>query len=226
MFPIAKRIDKIIFLFINHDSDSILFDPIMIALRNSYTWIPLYAFILWYSFSRIRENAIHLILLSLVVVTLTDLTSYRLLKPFFERPRPCNDPELMGLVRVLVDCGRSYSFPSNHAANHFGLATLWFLYIKNVTARSWHWLWAWAGIICYSQIYVGKHFPSDIIGGAFLNNYRPAGVQRTSIYSLALFQAKHKGKRLVQLKLIIMTDPDKLFDSISFAHIRQEDIKK
>ncbi|HTF28056.1 MAG TPA: phosphatase PAP2 family protein, partial [Flavitalea sp.] len=56
----------------------------------------------------------------------------------------------------------------SHASNHFGLATFWFLGIERMTRRKWYWLWLWAGIICYAQIYVGKHYPLDIAGGALL----------------------------------------------------------
>jgi undecaprenyl-diphosphatase len=89
-----------------------------------------------------------------------------LLKPLFGRLRPCHDPEVQSLLRGLVDCGGMYSMPSNHAANHFGLASFWFFSIRAMTGRKWHWLWVWAAAICYAQIYVGKHYPFDILVGS------------------------------------------------------------
>lgn len=167
-FTVLDGLDKLLFMLINHDSDSKYLDPVMIAIRNPLSWIPLYVVMLWYSVSRMGKNAIRFILLGIIVFAIADIACYRMLKPLFERPRPCNDPKLFGMVRVLVDCGGGYSFPSNHAANHFGLATFWFLYIRENLMKKWYWLWAWAAIICYAQIYVGKHFPSDIIAGALL----------------------------------------------------------
>ncbi len=58
--------------------------------------------------------------------------------------------------------------PSSHASNHFGLAAFWFYVIKETLNRKWYWLWAWAFIIGYSQIYVGVHYPGDILTGALL----------------------------------------------------------
>jgi undecaprenyl-diphosphatase len=67
-----------------------------------------------------------------------------------------------------VDCGGYYSFPSSHAANHFGLATFWFWSVWMMTGKKWTWLWYWALAIGYAQIYVGKHYPADILAGALL----------------------------------------------------------
>ncbi|GEO08498.1 hypothetical protein SAE01_09940 [Segetibacter aerophilus] len=58
--------------------------------------------------------------------------------------------------------------PSSHAANHFGLATFWFMVIEDTVNQKWFWLWVWAFIICYAQVYVGVHFPGDVIVGALL----------------------------------------------------------
>lgn len=58
--------------------------------------------------------------------------------------------------------------PSSHASNHFGLATFWFLVVKKTLNRKLYWLWLWAFIIGYSQIYVGVHYPGDIAAGALL----------------------------------------------------------
>ncbi len=165
-FSVAKRVDKILFMLINHDSDSKILDPIMITLRNPYTWIPLYACLLLYSVIKMKGKVFFFTFLSVLVVAITDLSCSDILKPFFHRLRPCYDPGLEGRIRILIDCGGNYSFPSNHAANHFGLAMFWFCYIRTVTGRKWQWLWLWALIIGYAQVYVGKHFPADILAGA------------------------------------------------------------
>ena len=58
--------------------------------------------------------------------------------------------------------------PSSHASNHFGLAMVWFWVILYLKGKRWNWVWFWAGIICYAQVYTGKHFPLDIAAGAVL----------------------------------------------------------
>ena len=58
--------------------------------------------------------------------------------------------------------------PSSHAANHFGLAAFWYFTITRMANRKWWMLWVWAFMICYAQVYVGKHYPGDVLAGAVL----------------------------------------------------------
>lgn len=162
-----KRLDELFFLLINHDSSYQYLDTVMMVARNPYSWIPLYIFLIAYFFIKMGRQAWHLILFSLINVAITDSFS-ALLKNIFERTRPCYDAYISGVVRHLVDCGGIYSFPSSHASNHFGLAAFWFWAIFKLTGKKWKWLWIWAALIGYAQIYVGKHYPSDILAGALL----------------------------------------------------------
>jgi membrane-associated phospholipid phosphatase len=160
-----KRIDQVFFLLINHDSNHRLLDPFMIAIRNPITWIPLYLFLVFYVLSKMGNRGWWFIILSLVAVGITDSTTGLLLKPMIGRLRPCYDPGIQQYVRSLVGCGGKYSFPSSHAANHFVLAAFWFRALLKSTGKKWNWLWVWATLICYAQVYVGKHYPSDVIFG-------------------------------------------------------------
>ena len=162
------QLDRELFIFIQTHLSSEKIDWIFIALRNALTWIPLYIFVLYWIIKKHKRFAWQFVFLSLVVFAITDFTSASVLKPIFMRVRPCYDTELHIHVRDLVGCGGRYGLPSSHASNHFGLASFWFLSISWMSNRKWWWLWLWAFLIGYSQVYVGKHFPGDILIGALL----------------------------------------------------------
>ena len=162
------HLDRELFRFINNTATSPHIDWLFILLRNAITWIPLYAFVLYWLFRYHKKLVWHFVFLSLVTFAITDFTSASILKPIFMRVRPCYDTQLHAQLRSLVGCGGRYGLPSSHASNHFGLASFWFFSITWMNNRKWYWLWLWAFIIGYSQIYVGKHFPGDIIVGAVL----------------------------------------------------------
>lgn len=162
------KLDKIAFVFIHNDSDYRVLDNVFPVMRNAFTWIPLYCFLLYFSLVKLKRNVFLFILLSIVTFALCDRLSSGWLKPLFERPRPCFDPVLQPLLRNLIECGGRFSFPSTHAANHVGLASFWYWSVKHTTGQRWYWVWIWAFIIGYAQIYVGKHYPLDIAGGSLL----------------------------------------------------------
>ena len=97
------------------------------------------------------------------------MTGTYVFKHGFERLRPCNDPEFTDHVRLVIKhCGGGYSFLSNHAANHFGMAVFFFITLRHVF-RKWAWLvFVWAGLIAFAQVYVGVHYPLDVLCGALL----------------------------------------------------------
>lgn len=162
------KIDKIAFVLIHTGLDNTILDIVLPLLRNAYFWVPLYIYLLCFVIIRFKERAWQFIILTIVCFALTDRISAGILKPFFERPRPCFNIELQPMIRHLIECGGRYSFPSSHASNHFGLAAFWFWSVKFITGKKWIWLWLWALIIGYAQVYIGKHYPLDIAGGALL----------------------------------------------------------
>lgn len=168
LLRLLDRIDKALFVAIHNDSDASVLDGGMLLLRNPLTWIPLYAFLLYYAVRKAGIQAWKFILLSVCSFAITDSISASVLKPLFGRPRPCHDAELQPFIRNILECGGLYSFPSSHAANHFGLAVFWYWSLWIMTGRKWKLLWIWAALVCYAQVYVGKHYPFDIAGGALL----------------------------------------------------------
>jgi len=160
-----EKLDRSLFVFINHDAHAPVIDPLMSLLRNPDTWIPLYVFMAFWSVIRLKKMTWLFVVCTLITFAFTDSVTAFIFKPFFERLRPCAEPSLAGIVRILDGCGGRYSFPSNHAANHFGLAAFWYGAIFLMTGKKWYWLWVWAFLVCYAQIYVGKHYPGDILAG-------------------------------------------------------------
>ncbi|MFI5253029.1 MAG: phosphatase PAP2 family protein [Bacteroidota bacterium] len=104
-------------------------------------------------------------LLLIPLLTLSDQVSSSIIKNLIQRSRPCWDENGIPIVpglRLLVDCGGGYSFPSSHAVNNFGVATfLSYYYRKSLFAFI-----SIAGLIAFTRLYVGVHYPSDAIGGA------------------------------------------------------------
>ncbi|MGN6568999.1 MAG: phosphatase PAP2 family protein, partial [Flavipsychrobacter sp.] len=89
-------------------------------------------------------------------------------KPFIHRLRPCNNPNLVSMVHLLVPCGSGLSFPSSHATNHFALGVFMAMSIQKVAKWIWPAAIFWAALVSYSQVYVGVHFPLDVTCGAML----------------------------------------------------------
>lgn len=160
--------DKRIFYAINTRGANDFFDWLMPLIRNSFTWAPLYFFIILFAIINFKKNGWWWLLFALGTVAITDLTGARIFKASFERLRPCNDPEMADMVRmVLGRCSGGFSFVSNHAINHFGIAAYFFVTFRQVFKHSWI-LFIWAALIGYAQIYVGVHYPFDVLAGSIL----------------------------------------------------------
>lgn len=159
-----QEIDKGLFLLFNGLGSPYL-NCFMIFMSNKYVWIPLYL-VLIYRLYQVHGLKLYLPLLALLLVILcTDQTTSTFMKPYFARLRPCKDPDLMGLMTIIDDCRGKFGFASGHAANSFGVASFFYLKEKSKPMIA---LMVWAGVVSYSRVYLGVHYPGDIIAGGLI----------------------------------------------------------
>ena len=154
-------LDKAVFLFLNRSVANPVFDVIMPFITEANHWrIPL--LLAWLSLVIFGGKKGRIAaLMAVVILTLSDQISSSVIKPFFERVRPCF---VLDNVRLLIDQPRSPSFPSSHAANNAAMAMLF-----SVKYRRHTWIFvSIAATVAYTRIYVGVHYPSDAIGGALV----------------------------------------------------------
>jgi len=163
------QLDKQLFKLINYKWQNHFFDFLMPWLRNAEMWAPLYLFILLIITIHFRKSGWWWVAFFLITVIVSNFITSDILKQHIVRLRPCNDPAVAAWVRVLTGYKpMSYSFASSHAANHFGMAMFIYLTLKDKFGK---WLWVfflWAFSISYAQMYVGVHYPIDILGGIII----------------------------------------------------------
>ncbi len=161
--------DQSVFMKINGDWTNPFFDAVMPVLRNSLTWAPLYLFVLLLVLLNFKVKGVWWAVFFLSTVALTDMIGTNVFKHAFERLRPCSDPDFASHVRLLLkQCAGGFSFTSNHAANHFGMATFFFITFRHLLKNRAVIALLWAAAICYAQVYVGVHYPLDVLVGALL----------------------------------------------------------
>ncbi|MFL9483071.1 phosphatase PAP2 family protein [Chitinophagaceae bacterium LWZ2-11] len=163
------QLDTDLFLLINKVWTNSFLDSVYPWYRDSNTWVPFYVFLLAFILMNFGKKAWLWILFIIITVALTDQVSSNLIKHLVARPRPCNDPFIQMYGRLLLGgCSGGYSFTSSHAANHFGMAMFMYLTLKPYIKNWGKWFFVWAATISYGQIYVGVHYPLDVLGGTIV----------------------------------------------------------
>ena len=164
MIEAIKNWDEAAFLWLNSFHSSAL-DPIVLQLTQTISWIPLYVLLLYQIYRIDPKNTAWILAGVMLTILLSDQVTSGLMKPYFERLRPCHDPRWEGMMHLYGRCGGLYGFVSSHAANTFGLAT--FLTLKlGKKQKAIAWLFLYALLVGYTRIYLGVHYPLDVFFGA------------------------------------------------------------
>lgn len=161
--------DQTLFLKINRDGANAFFDATLPWLRESSFWLPLYLFMAIFILCNFRWRGFIWALAFGLTVGLADTISSKWIKYAFMRQRPCQDEFFAPYIRLLAHyCPGNPSFTSSHAANHFAIASFIYFAGKSVFGKRLGWFFVWAFFISYSQVYIGIHYPLDIIGGGLV----------------------------------------------------------
>lgn len=162
-----NQLDTDLFLALNRQHTGWL-DGVMYWLSDREFWYPAYALLLGWLFWRLGwRRALGTALTIGVAVALADQVTSSVLKPVFRRLRPCHEPAIEPWVREVWECGGTYGFASSHASNAFAFATVLTVLIGQRYPAV-RYLYGWAVLVSYSRIYVGAHYPLDVLAGAGL----------------------------------------------------------
>ena len=168
MLELIKELDRELFLFLN-SIHSPLWDTIMRHISGKIEWIPLYLLLLILLYKVYGKEIWKIIIGAVLVITIADQVSVKLFKEVFERYRPCHNIELKDIVHIVNQkCGGKFGFVSSHAANSFAIATYIGLLLKKQYRFILLLLIIWAAVVSYSRIYLGVHYPLDVLCGAML----------------------------------------------------------
>jgi undecaprenyl-diphosphatase len=166
MIEFLTRLDTSIFLFLN-SLYSPFWDKVMWFVSGRMEWFPLYLLLAGWVIYKFRWRSVTITIFVALLIITSDQTSVHLFKDVFQRLRPCKNTDIQHLVHLVNNyCSGRYGFISSHAANTFALATFLSLTLKNKIFSCF--IFFWATVVSYSRIYLGVHYPGDVLGGMLL----------------------------------------------------------
>jgi len=164
MLESLLNLDGNLFVLINSGMGNAILDAILVPFRHKLFWIPLYLAIICFILLNYGKYGWITLLALIMTVVVSDTVSSKLIKKTVKRVRPCHVEVLDTKQRV--HCSHGFSFTSSHATNHFAMGTFLFLLLS---MTKWRWAFlAWAALIGFAQIYVGVHYPLDVLCGSIL----------------------------------------------------------
>jgi undecaprenyl-diphosphatase len=160
-------LDKELLIFLN-GLGSTTFDPFWMFITKQSNWTSFFLVVLYFIYKKVGvKQTIYLLVFIIVLITISDQFT-NLIKETFQRLRPCSDPNINKLIRV-VKPSETFSFFSGHASNSMAIATFLYFILKD-KFKYFGLLFLWPLIFAYSRIYLGLHYPTDIICG-YINGF-------------------------------------------------------
>jgi undecaprenyl-diphosphatase len=190
MIESINHIDTQLFLFLN-GKNSPFWDIVMWYVSGTLFWLPLYLIIFFFIFKRLKWQGLITIFFLLLLILVSDQGSVHIFKNVFQRLRPCHQPEIANLVHLVSGkCGGQYGFISSHAANTFAFAMFISLFFKNLKFSIF--IFIWAAFVSYSRIYLGVHYPFDVLVGALYGMFAAYLIFLSHQYILEKYSKRKK----------------------------------